>query len=76
MTGPGRYPTAARPATTRSAILGHRTVGTAEALGLDPEGGKWVVICEDHHTVVNVDRRTLARSLATYEFCEECQPQT
>ena len=53
--------------------LGHRSYGTAEDLGLDPDGGRWVVICEDHFTLVNVDTLARARSTATEEFCDVCQ---
>jgi hypothetical protein len=47
------------------------TVGTAEALGCDPEGGKWVVICEAHGTLVNVDTRAVAMAIRADDFCEE-----
>lgn len=56
----------------RRGPLGRRMVGTAEELGMDPEGGKWVVTCEDHGTVVNVDTRAQALATATVEFCDEC----
>ena len=53
--------------------LGHRSYGTADDLGLDPDGGRWVVICEDHYTLVNVDTLARARNTATSEFCEACR---
>lgn len=56
----------------RRGPLGRRMVGTAEEMGLDPEGGKWVVTCEDHGTVVNVDTRAQALATSTMEFCDEC----
>ena len=49
-----------------------RSYGTAEDLGLDPDGGKWVVICEKHATVVNVPTLRAARSTRTTDFCEAC----
>lgn len=60
-------------ATTQSTTCGHRTIGTADDLMLDDAGGKWVVICEDHHTVLNTRTLADARSSATREFCEACQ---
>lgn len=57
----------------RRSKYGLRTYGTAEELGLDPEGGKWVVICDDHGTIANMDTKRLAMMTATDEFCEECE---
>jgi hypothetical protein len=48
------------------------TVGTAEELGCDPDGGKWVVLCEEHSTLVNVDTRKIARAVDVRDFCEAC----
>lgn len=59
-------------ATTNSPALGHRTVGTADDLALDPAGGRWVVICETHATVVNTTTLADAKATATTEFCEAC----
>lgn len=61
--------------TTNSPTLGHRTVGTAEDLSLDPTGGRWVVICETHGTIVNTTTLADARATATAEFCEDCMFQ-
>jgi hypothetical protein len=59
----------------RRTKYGLRTVGTAQQMGLDPDGGKWVVTCDDHHTVVNVDTKAVALGLHTNEFCDECEPE-
>lgn len=48
------------------------TVGRALDLGLDPDGGKWVVICEHHSTVVNVDTKAAALAVRSDEFCAAC----
>lgn len=47
------------------------TVGTAVELGADPEGGKWVIICEEHSTLVNVDTREVAMNVRGIDFCDE-----
>lgn len=57
---------------TRRTKYGRRTFGRALDLGVDPDGGKWAVICEDHATIVNVDTRAIAATTATAEFCEAC----
>ena len=45
----------------------------AEKQGLDPSGGKYAVVCETHHTVVNVTSIPKARPcLKIPDFCEEC----
>lgn len=51
------------------------TVGTAEDLGLDDDGGKWVVCCDEHSTVVNVDTRRVALEIKSWEFCDECRDE-
>lgn len=48
------------------------TIGTAEELGLDPDGGKYVVICEGHKAIVNVDTKAKALKVQPYDFCEDC----
>jgi len=58
--------------TTRRTRYGRRTWGRAEALGVDPEPGRWAVVCEDHATIVNVGTREQAARTHTSEFCEEC----
>jgi hypothetical protein len=57
----------------RRSKYGLRTYGTAEELGMDPDGGKWVVVCDDHHTCVNIDTKAHAMVIHTSEFCEECE---
>lgn len=50
------------------------TVARAEELGFDPEPGPWVVVCEDHNTVMNFDTKAQAMSHAAWpEWCDECQ---
>ena len=46
------------------------TVGTALELGCDPDGGKWVVICEEHSTLVNVDTKQIAMDTRAIDFCD------
>jgi len=53
-------------------IYGPRSIGTAEDFGLDPDGGRWVVTCTAHATVVNVPTRREAREIRTTDFCERC----
>lgn len=59
---------------TRRTIYGRRYWGRAETLGVDPEGGPWAVVCDDHGTVVNVDTAARARTTHTREFCDACDP--
>lgn len=59
--------------TRRRSKYGLRSYGTAEEMGLDPDGGRWVVTCDEHHTCVNVDTKAIALTLHTYEFCNECE---
>lgn len=42
----------------------------ATAAGLDPAGGPWVVICNEHSSVVNVETRAAARTISHEDFCE------
>lgn len=50
------------------------TIYLAEEAGLDPAGGDYVTVCEDHGTLCNHQSLTLARAHAPYvEWCEECQ---
>lgn len=40
----------------------------------DPEGGRWVTICEEHSTVCNHETRKLAEyHMPVVDWCEECQ---
>jgi hypothetical protein len=51
------------------------SVYDAEVQGMDPESGKYAVVCEDHSTCVNVDTLRLAVEVARYpaaNFCEVC----
>lgn len=49
------------------------TVGTAAELGIDPEGGKWVTVCEDHSTIANSATQALAYAARGADFCEGCR---
>jgi hypothetical protein len=41
---------------------------------LDPDGGRWVTLCEDHGNLVNHDTLALARSHAVWpDWCGDCQ---
>lgn len=48
-------------------------VTTAEDEGLDPSGGKWVAVCDEHNTLVNTRTRKQAESSHTDDFCDECR---
>jgi hypothetical protein len=55
--------------------LTNYTVGTAAALGFDPAGGRFVTLCETHHTVLNSRTWQLAIDATHYpDWCEDCQP--
>ncbi len=62
-------------ATTRTSRLTgtHITRGTAEELGLDVDGGKWVVLCDEHSFLINTDTRATAEAMTPFDFCEPCQ---
>lgn len=48
-------------------------VDTRAAPWLDPEGGRWVTLCDEHNTVCNHDTRALAMAHApTVDWCEDC----
>lgn len=67
----------ATPAVTRTCkATGARvTVTTAELAGLDPEGGPWITLCEDHGSVCNHATRALRDQHArdSSEWCEGCR---
>jgi hypothetical protein len=48
------------------------TVGTADELGCDPDGGKWVTLCEVHSTLVNTDTKAIALAVDVRDFCQDC----
>ena len=60
-------------------LLTGTTVGIykAEDAYLDPTGGKWVLICEEHGTYINVRTMKDALEWAAHpeEWCEVCQSQ-
>lgn len=59
-----------------------RSTGTIVSLfraieaGLDPEGGPYATVCEDHGTILNHRTYALARRhLPTCGWCEACRGQ-
>jgi len=49
------------------------TVDTAEHFGADPDGGKWIVFCETHGYIVNVDTKAIALGIRGIDFCDDCR---
>ena len=49
------------------------TVGTAVELGLDPEAGKWVTVCEEHKNVVHAPTQSAAYYTHGVDFCDGCR---
>jgi len=49
------------------------TIGKAAEMGLDGTDGAWVVVCEDHNTIVNVRTRKDARTVTGVDFCDGCR---
>lgn len=48
----------------------------AAQAGLDPAGGPWATVCEDHGAIANHATLELARAhLPAVEWCETCQEQ-
>lgn len=46
----------------------------AEQADLDPAGGPWATVCEDHGAIANHATLDLARAhLPAVEWCEACQ---
>ena len=47
----------------------------ADEAGMDPNGGPWVTLCEEHGCLVNHEKLAFARAWATcpLSWCEECQ---
>lgn len=46
----------------------------AEEAGMDPDGGKWATVCEEHSTILNSDTRAGAEAAASWpDWCGECQ---
>ena len=60
--------------TTKSRQTGHLvTVGTADDMGADPVGGKWVTVCEEHGFLINSGTLELACLAKPFDFCDACQ---
>lgn len=64
-----------KPATRAAGVTRYVVIVEAEPAGLDPDGGRWVTVCDAHSNLVNHDTRRLARDHATYPegWCEECR---
>lgn len=48
-------------------------VSTAVAEGIDPEGGKWVAICEEHGAAVSTATKAAAKASSAEDFCKACR---
>lgn len=48
-------------------------VSTAVAEGIDPEGGKWVAICEEHGAAVSTQTKAAAKASSGEDFCKACR---
>jgi len=50
-------------------------IGTADDLGCDPEGGKWVRICRIHQTITNflTQRSAQYHSVPSNDGCTACE---
>jgi hypothetical protein len=51
------------------------TCGTADDLDCDPDGGKWVTICEKHGTLINSSTLAIARATWSTDFCDDCRDE-
>lgn len=51
------------------------TIYDAVQADIDPEGGRWTTVCEDHDTLVNHPTLADARYFMAHVtvWCEECQ---
>lgn len=49
------------------------TVARPEEIKADPEGGKWVTVCEDHKTIAYSATEKLAYYTHGIDFCEGCR---
>lgn len=60
---------------TTVSVFGHPvSLYRAEGAGLDPTGGPWATVCEEHRTVCNHATRRLAEQhLRRAEWCEACR---
>lgn len=61
---------------SRSRVTGGKVgIYAAEQAGLDPEGGQWAIVCEEHSLILNCPTFEVAQYYAprTDHWCEECQ---
>jgi hypothetical protein len=49
------------------------TVARPEEVNADPEGGKWVTLCEDHKTMAYSATEKLAYYTHGIDFCDGCR---
>lgn len=51
------------------------TVYDTEAAMLDPDSGRYSVVCEDHGTIFATDSLSMARWLRAHplQFCDDCR---
>lgn len=49
------------------------TVARPEQVGADPEGGKWVTVCEDHKMMAYSATEALAYRTHGVDFCDGCR---
>ena len=63
----------------RAAALAHMTgdarVARAADEGLDTQGGKWIAVCDEHGTFVQVSTRHDASTSSRLDFCDECREE-
>lgn len=52
------------------------TIYDAHEQQLDPDGGRWVTVCQTHSTLVNHTSQRAARATmksGSIEFCDDCR---
>lgn len=49
------------------------TVARPEEVGADPEGGKWVTVCEDHKTMAYSATEKQAYFTHGADYCDGCR---
>lgn len=49
------------------------TVAQPQAIGADPEAGKWVTRCDKHGAIAYAESQKIARDRTAAEFCTGCQ---
>lgn len=56
----------------------HVVIYDGAEVGLDTDGGRWQVVCEEHGNILSTETLALAKSAAKEpeEWCEQCRGQT